>query len=477
MTTTVPDHSNIRLVFKQVVLGLLALLLALGGASPRIVRAQGSGLQYVVQEGDTLYTIALSFGLSLAALQAANPGVDPAALGVGQSLLIPGFESAQGTLSTRSVEAGESLDSLALRVGLERRTLVELNRLVNPQQLYFNQTIVVVDQADAGPPVTAGQTYAVRPGTGLLALAAARNTSPWALARVNRLAHPGRLAPGGLVVVPGGERPPLALPYPLREIQVGPLPPTQGETLVVKVVSDEPLTLTGQFGDEVLTFNTDDPAANVQVALQGIYRLLDPNLYPLSLEATTANGETVGFVQPIPVRPRTLVHDEPLTVNPATLDPAATEPENIQVRAMVAPVTPVRYWDGLFVLPSVGAWRSMFGSLRSYNGGAYDSFHGGMDFSGGEDRPITAPAPGVVAFTGALTVRGNATIIDHGWGVYTGYWHQSSIVVEVGQRVEPGQILGYNGATGRVTGPHLHWELYVGSRQVNPLTWTEVVFP
>ena len=61
--------------------------------------------------------------------------------------------------------------------------------------------------------------------------------------------------------------------------------------------------------------------------------------------------------------------------------------------------------------------------------------------------------------------------------MYSGYWHQSSMLVEVGQRVETGQILGYNGATGRVTGPHLHWELYVGGRQVNPLTWTELLFP
>ncbi len=474
---TLPKASRILPAPAQrLVLWLLAALLVLGGQTQR-VRAQAAGPQYLVAEGDTLYTIALSFGISLATLQAANPSVDPAALALGQSLVIPGFEGVQGTLATHTLQAGESLDSLALRVGLARDTLVRLNRVVNPQQLYLNQDVVVVDQADAGPAVPAGQTYAARSGSGLLALAAARNTSPWGLARVNRLATPNRLAPGGTVVVPGGERPPLALAYPVRELQIGPLPPTQGETLVVKVISDEPVTLAGQFGDEGLHFNTDDPASNVQVALQGLYRLSDPNLYPLSLVATDASGVAVAFAQPVPVRARALVYDLPLTVNPATLDPAATEPENVQVRVVVAPVTPQRYWSGLWVAPSVGQWRSLFGSLRSYNGGPYDSFHGGLDFSGGEDRPITAPAPGSVVFAGPLTVRGNATIVDHGWGVYTGYWHQSSMVVEVGQRVETGQILGYNGATGRVTGPHLHWEVYVGGRQVNPLTWTEVVFP
>ena len=447
------------------------------GRSTVPVRAQASGPQYVVQEGDSLYSIALSFGISLETLQAANPTVDPAALSIGLPLIIPGFDGVEGTLATHSLEAGESLDSIAFRLGLARDTLVRLNRVVNPHLLYLNQPVVTVAEADAPPAITSGRMYAPRPGAGLLALAAARNSSPWALARLNRLATPTRLPPGGLVVVPGGERPPLALPYPLVDLQVGPLPPTQGETLVVKVVSEQPVTLTGQFADELLNFNTDDPAGRVYYALQGIYRLSDPNLYPLSIVATDAVGLAVTVAQPVAVRPRNLVYDEPLTVNPTTLDPANTEPENAQVRAVVKPSTPNRYWNGLFVLPSVGAWRSLFGSLRSYNGGPYDSFHGGMDFSGGEDRPITAPAPGVVVFAGPLTVRGNATIIDHGWGVYTGYWHQSSIAVSVGATVETGQILGYNGATGRVTGPHLHWELYVGGRQVDPLTWTETVFP
>ena len=96
---------------------------------------------------------------------------------------------------------------------------------------------------------------------------------------------------------------------------------------------------------------------------------------------------------------------------------------------------------------------------------------------GGEDRPITAPAAGIVIFTGKLTVRGNATIIDHGWGVYSGYWHQSAIDVQVGQRVEPGEVIGYQGNTGRVTGPHLHWEMWVGGNDVDPLQWTTETFP
>jgi murein DD-endopeptidase MepM/ murein hydrolase activator NlpD len=235
--------------------------------------------------------------------------------------------------------------------------------------------------------------------------------------------------------------------------------------------------LTGHLGEWPLHFNVDDTRPNSQVALLGIDRLADPNLYPLTITATDVAGATIRFSQPLPVRDGHYLVDKPLTVDPATLDPAVTQPELAQVKSIVAPFTPARYWSGLFALPSVGALRSVFGSLRAYNGGPYDAFHTGVDFSGGDDRPITAPAPGVVVFAGPLVVRGNATVIDHGWGVYTGYWHQSVSQVNVGDRVETGQVIGFNGSTGRVTGPHLHWELWVGGFQADPLQWTETEFP
>ena len=82
-----------------------------------------------------------------------------------------------------------------------------------------------------------------------------------------------------------------------------------------------------------------------------------------------------------------------------------------------------------------------------------------------------------MVFAQALTVRGNATIIDHGWGVYTGYWHQSVQYVSVGDRVETGQVIGENGHTGRVTGPHLHWEMWVAGVQVDPRQFVNWTFP
>ena len=91
--------------------------------------------------------------------------------------------------------------------------------------------------------------------------------------------------------------------------------------------------------------------------------------------------------------------------------------------------------------------------------------------------PIYAPAAGKVVYTGTLTVRGNVTVIDHGWGIYTAYAHQSEIQVQVGEMVTPGQLIGLGGQTGRVTGPHLHWEVWVGGVQVDALEWLKNVYP
>ena len=452
---------------------LLLVVSVLGLAAAAPVRAQApAGPVYVVQAGDTLYGIARQFGVPLDALQAANPTVDAANLPVGQALIIPGYADVSGALSVHFLGPGEALDSLMLRFGLQRATLVRLNRLVNPDRLYISQPIILVDAPDAGPPLETGVTVTAPDGAGLLSVAAAANQNPWALAAANRLAHPGALPPGAAIVQPGGQAALKALPAPLDDIQLRPLPAVQGGTLVVAVRTREAVPVTGALGDWPLTFSVDPADPKRAVALLGLYRLAEPNLYPLTI---TAGGAR--FSQALPVRAADYGSDPPLTVDPATLDPASVQPELERVLAIVRQVTPTRQWEGAFLLPSVGAIRSRFGSLRAYNGGPYDSFHGGVDFSGGEDRPITAPAPGVVVLSEPLTVRGLATIIDHGWGVFTGYWHQSQSLVQVGDRVSPGQIIGYQGATGRVTGPHLHWEVWVGGYQVEPLAWTEAVFP
>ena len=117
-----------------------------------------------------------------------------------------------------------------------------------------------------------------------------------------------------------------------------------------------------------------------------------------------------------------------------------------------------------------------FGVLRSYNGGPANDWHHGHDISADAGAPIVAPARGRVVFATELPVHGLGVILDHGAGVYSGYWHMSQIDARVGDLVQPGAVLGLVGETGVVTGPHLHWEVIVQGRDVDPVQWTELSF-
>jgi murein DD-endopeptidase MepM/ murein hydrolase activator NlpD len=146
---------------------------------------------------------------------------------------------------------------------------------------------------------------------------------------------------------------------------------------------------------------------------------------------------------------------------------------------MLAPITLEKMWTGLWGWPHdlVNEVTAAYGDFRTYNGGVSQGYHYGVDFGGGALLSIYAPAPGIVVFAGPLDVRGNATFIDHGWGVYSAYYHQEEIYVQVGDVVEPGQIIGIVGKSGRVSGPHLHFEVWVNGVPVEPLDWLTRVFP
>jgi murein DD-endopeptidase MepM/ murein hydrolase activator NlpD len=174
---------------------------------------------------------------------------------------------------------------------------------------------------------------------------------------------------------------------------------------------------------------------------------------------------------------------EDLYVESNTIDPLVTEPENDLVLSLTEAANPDKYWNGSFTSPAAypDCFTSRYGTRRTYYGLNTDTeiqgFHTGLDFCGGEGLPITAPAAGKVVFAGPVTVRGNATIIDHGWGIYSGFWHQSGILVKQGEMVEQGQVIGLVGGTGRVTGAHLHWEIWVNGVQVNPMDWLTNIYP
>ena len=102
--------------------------------------------------------------------------------------------------------------------------------------------------------------------------------------------------------------------------------------------------------------------------------------------------------------------------------------------------------------------------------GSVRSRHMGLDLRARRGQPIMAPATGRVVLADRFVYQGNAVYLDHGLGLVTAYFHMSRPEVEVGDVVDPGQVLGRSGSTGRSTAPHLHWSAYVNGRSIDPET-------
>jgi murein DD-endopeptidase MepM/ murein hydrolase activator NlpD len=435
-------------------------------ASSAMATLQEDGPVYVVEAGDSLFTIARIFGISVEELAEANQIEDPSAIFPGQPLIIPGYDGLSGTLQFNQVQFGENLRSLAMRFGLPIEQLGRLNRVVNPHRLYSGQPFVYPERVGGMPNA---QRKTTLHGQSLLELSADLGMDSWTLTDRNGIEDRRWLVPGELIYAPGGEEPTSALPPEFGNIAVVPDGATQGRTLSVRFegLSD----VSGQLGEQDLVVIS---TGETMLALQGVHALEEPGL--IELQLVTADGTR--FSQPLLIREGGY-GQEFLQVPPETLDPANTEPEDELIANIVSVVTPEKFWDGVFAYPSTffDAFPSFFGTRRSYNGSEFIYYHTGLDLYGSTSTPVFAPARGRVAFSDFLTVRGNVTYIDHGWGVYTGYLHQSESLVQPGDMVDVGQTIGYVGGTGRVTGPHLHWEVWVGGVPVDPVEWTLSEFP
>lgn len=124
--------------------------------------------------------------------------------------------------------------------------------------------------------------------------------------------------------------------------------------------------------------------------------------------------------------------------------------------------------DFAFIKPVEGPYSSPFGLKRFYNGEPRNP-HSGLDIAAPTGTPIKSPAQGKVVLTGNFFFNGNVVYIDHGQGVVTMYCHLDRIDVKTGDVLEKGQPLGTVGATGRVTGPHLHWSVSLNNARIDPM--------
>ncbi|MCD6554866.1 MAG: LysM peptidoglycan-binding domain-containing protein [Anaerolineae bacterium] len=431
---------------------------------------------HVVQAGETLALIAEQYGTTVEAIVAANGLSDPDLIIVGQRLIIPGGESAETVLSV-IVQPGDTLPILACQYNTTVQAIAERNRLVNPELIRAGQTLTIVVP---GSLPTRSQVHVVQPGDTLARIAWRYDVGFWTLAQANGLDNPNVVSVNQCLAIPlnGASE---ELPAPFSVVETEPSPVVQGQTLVVKVHTWRLATVSGTFGGQMLTFVTQEGAENVYWALAGVNAMARTGPYELHLTARDEAGGVTTVTESVPV----VAGDfevQHIYLSPEVsrlLDPVLIRDERLQVAEAMADFTPSPAWTGPFQVPLRGEIRitSQFGGRRSYNGGPVSSYHGGIDFGADEGTPVYAAATGRVALAEPLQVRGNAVILDHGMGVYTGYWHLSGIAVQAGQTVLRGDLIGYVGSTGLSTAPHLHWELRVNNVQVDPWQWTQQAIP
>jgi murein DD-endopeptidase MepM/ murein hydrolase activator NlpD len=149
------------------------------------------------------------------------------------------------------------------------------------------------------------------------------------------------------------------------------------------------------------------------------------------------------------------------------LQPEINQAEMDKLYNILNRFTLERYYVGGFVLPSANEQIGWFGTWRLYNS-TYWYRHTGLDIRMPIGTSVTATASGRVMLSEMLAIRGGYVLIDHGWGIYSGYAHMSERFVVPGQWVTQGDVIGLSGMNGRSSGAHLHFEMAVGGEWVDP---------
>lgn len=438
-----------------------------GGAIPQL---------HTVQEGENLTVIAEMYGVTVEEILAVNNLANGDVLAVGQSLIIPGGEG-EAVAATYAVGAGDTLAEVAAIFNTTLPDLLQTNRIINAHYVpVVGQTLSVVSRTGSvlPQPVT-GTPHVVARGESLLSVAARYNISPIMLAAANELSFPHYLYPGQRLRIPG-ETPYHFLPGEWLNVDVRPLPLSQGATASVYVENLLAGRPAGQLAGQPLRFEAYQDG---YVALVGFDAFTAPGIQTLSLEGSGSRPWRP-FYQDLRIDSSNFVTQQ-ITVTQelsGLLDPRLRQDEDAFLAPIFSQHSEMKRWEGLFQIPVAEPFVTAgYGGGRSYNGGPVEIFHSGVDFAGAVGTPVLAPANGVVVFSGPLELRGFTVIIDHGWGVMTGYFHLSEIFVTQGDEVVTGQALGSLGSSGLSTGPHLHWDLRIMNVPVNPLVWTEQEFP
>jgi murein DD-endopeptidase MepM/ murein hydrolase activator NlpD len=382
------------------------------------------------------------------------------------------------------VQPGDTLSAIAQRFDTTAKAIAVANEIEDPSLIRTGQKLVIPEPVEAGAAPLVSTTsplvriHPVRAGETILGLAFRYGTSIWGLRDANTVHRLDLLWPGQELIIPSPILTTTHTPT-FPHISTSPDPMLPGATMAVVVVSDEGLDLQGEFLGQDLEFVARDGR---QWALVGVDALTPKGDYPLRLTATEVDrGDRLALQDTVVITgTKFSTYNVPVpTDRQALLDPALVEAERRKVNQVFSQMSDEQLWQGLFSYPLQGEFRTTapFGQRRSYAGGPVTSYHTGHDYGADTGRPVYAPITGTVALAEPLDVRGKVVILDHGLGVFTGFWHLSQIDVEAGQVVGRGERVGLVGNTGLSTGPHLHWEMRVHNVPVDPRQWTRRAFP
>jgi murein DD-endopeptidase MepM/ murein hydrolase activator NlpD len=344
-------------------------------------------------------------------------------------------------------------------------------------------------QQQVGGTVT--DVYVVRPGDTLSKIAAQFGTTVQAIMQANHLTNPNYIYSGQRLYIPGaavvtataGQ---LADPLFAAWIDGEAI---QGESALIWLRATPGTTVYGTLrgweGNQHIPFYRQ---CDLMWGLVSFDALRDTaGIYNLNLQAKAPDGRVVNATVPVTLRNGSYPMDEVIQYpsdRQRLLDPNLIRAENQRLNNLFAslPYSAPR-WAGTFRKPLDSYVTNMFGYRGSVNG-VPTGYHEGIDlrtrsaaYPDGIGVPIPSSAPGFVVLAEQLTVRGGTVFVDHGAGVVTGYFHMSAIDVKVGDWVDMGTIVGRSGLTGLTSGPHLHWEMRVNGRWVNPMVFVNRSIP
>lgn len=265
---------------------------------------------------------------------------------------------------------------------------------------------------------------------------------------------------------------------PLWSVHTSPSDLVNGSPVLMRVTAPTRLkSLSGSWLGHEIVFEQDGGS---WLALAGVSLETRPGSYSLLLTGATASGSPVSFRRSFAVG-RAKYPLVQLTVSRQFTEPSAEQQAQIKQDQEVkqkafSGTSPQREWSGRFSPPVTAPVSDVFGTRRVFNG-ATKSVHQGLDYRVPPQTPVAAVNAGTVVLAQPLYFEGNCVVLDHGQGLLTLYLHLAELKVKQGERVERGQVIGFSGATGRATGPHLHVAVRWQGTYLNPAVLLALPLP